>query len=221
MAVRVLRIAVGVLLGASGVLMYAASWQRWSGVCAWNQSGGPRCSGRQDDMYEFLPVGAPWEPIVPISNASQLAGWSLLVLALAFVFLPWALIGRRPGPFIAAVQLGVVLIQVEVGVATLRSGLTATIVEPIFGDTVIGLWVYVPFVVLVAFAFFGARSWTLLASVICLILATPIVALFSYYHGPFDARPWYEAITAILTVAAGVFLLIASFFSRPWEVTTA
>lgn len=218
MTVRVQRILVGLLLGASGVLMYAASWQRWSGACRWNQSGGPRCSGRQDDMFEFLPVGAPW---APIGNAAQLAGWSVLVLALAFVFLPWALTGRRPGPFIVAVQLGAVLVQAAVGVATLRSGLTGTIVEPIFGDTMIGLWYFVPFGVLVAFALFCARSSTLVAAVLCLILATPIVAVLSYYHGPFDARPWYEAISAIFTVAAGVLLLIAAFFNRPWKVTTA
>lgn len=205
MVVRHLRVVDGLLLVASGALLYAASWQRWAGVCEWNQTGGRRCAGRQDDRFEFHPVFDPWEPV---GNAAQLAGASLLVLAIAFVLLPWALTGRRPGPVTGVALAVVVLIQVAVGVSNIRSGLTGSTVEPIFGEATIWAWFYLPIVLLVRFAF-GARGWALGAAV-GLILANPLVALFSYYHGPFDARPWYEAISAVFTVVAGACLLAAA-----------
>lgn len=77
--------------------------------------------------------------------------------------------------------------------SNLRSGLTGSVVEPIFGEVTLYVWFYVPFGVLVRFAF-GARGLTL-AAALCLILANPLVATFSYYNGSFDARPWYEAIS--------------------------
>ena len=117
---RVLRVGAGVLLAASGALMYAASWQRWAGACPWGDVEGALCTSRQDHLYDFVAPTAPWEPV---GDAAQLAGWSLLVLALAFVLLPWALTGRRPGAVSAAALVGAVLALGAVGVATLRSGL--------------------------------------------------------------------------------------------------
>jgi hypothetical protein len=209
MALRVLRVAVGLLLGASGALMYAASWQRWGGACGWHQSEGALCNIRQDHLYDFVPPAAPWKPV---GDAAQLGGWSLLVLAAAFVVLPWALTGRRPGAVSAAVLVGGVLALAVMGVATLRSGLSGSVVDPISGDLALYVWLLVPPVLLVRFAI-AARGWTLAAAA-CLVLAAPLVAAFSYAIGSFDARPWWEAISGLFTVTAGVCLLMAAAFSR-------
>ena len=208
MTLRVLRVGAGVLLGASGALMYAASWQRWAGACPWGDVESTLCSSRQDHLYDFVAPGPPWEPV---GDAAQLAGWSLLVLALAFVLLPWALTGRRPGVVSAAALVGAVLATGAVGVATLRSGLTGGVVHPISDDLALYAWAFVPPVLLVRFAF-AARGWTLVAA-IWLLLATPLVAAFSYAVGPYDARPWWEAISGVLTATAGLCLLGAAAFS--------
>ena len=67
-------------------------------------------------------------------------------------------------------------------------------------------------VLLVRFAV-AARGWTLAAAV-WLVLATPLVAAFSYAVGPYDAQPWWEAISGLLTATAGLCLLGAAAFSR-------
>ena len=133
MALRVLRAGAAVLLAASGALMYAASWQRWAGACPWGDVDSVPCSTRQNHLYDFVAPTAPWEPV---GGAAQLAGWSLLVLALAYVLLPWApaLTGRRPGVVSAAALVGAVLALGAVGVATLRSGLAGSVVHPISND---------------------------------------------------------------------------------------
>jgi hypothetical protein len=207
MALRVLRVGVGTLLGASGALMYAASWQRWAGACPWGDGDSARCDIRQDHRYDFVAPSAPWEPL---GEAAQLAGWSLLVLAAAFVLLPWALTGRRPGVFSAAALVGAVLGSAAVGVATLRSGIAGSVVHPTFGDLALSLWLLVPPVLLVRLAV-AARGWALAAAV-WLVLGTPLVAAFSYAVGPYDAQPWYEAISGLCTATAGVCLLGAAGF---------
>ncbi|HQR27801.1 MAG TPA: hypothetical protein PLP61_12255 [Nocardioides sp.] len=208
MALRVLRVGVGALLGASGALMYAASWQRWAGVCPWGDVEGGACSSRQDHLYDFVAPTAPWEPV---GIAAQLAGWSLLVLALALVPLPWALTGRRPGAVSAVALGGAVLAVGAVGVATLRSGLTGSVVEPISPELAGLVAALVPPALLVRFAVVS-RGWTLAAAV-WLVLATPLVAAFTYAVGPYDAQPWWEAISGLFTVTAGLCLLGAAAFS--------
>ena len=131
MALRVLRAGAAVLLAASGALMYAASRQRWAGACPWGDVDGALCTTRQDHLYDFVAPTAPWEPV---GGAAQLAGWSLLVLALAYVLLPWALTGRRPGVVSAAALVGAVLALGAGGVATLRSGLAGSVVHPLSND---------------------------------------------------------------------------------------
>ncbi|WP_456787296.1 hypothetical protein [Cellulomonas sp. P5_C5] len=209
MVLRVLRVVVGVLLGVSGALMYAASWQRWGGACPW--AGGvddTLCALRQDHLYDFLAPTLPWEPV---GAAAQLAGWSLLMLALASVPLPWALLGRRPGIASAVALLCAVLATGAVGVAIVRSGLTGSVVEPVGADVTVFVWALVPPVLLVRFAV-ASRGWPLGAAV-ALILATPLVATFSYAIGPFDAQPWWEAVSGLLTATAGLCLLGAAAFS--------
>ena len=205
MALRGSRVGAGVLLGASGALMYAASWQRWAAVCPWGGVEAGPCLSRQDDRYDFVPPGDPWEPV---GDAAQLAGSSLLVLALAFVLLPWALTGRRPGVVSAAAVGGAVLALAAVGYATLRSGLAGSAVHPAFHDLALFVGFLVPPVLLVRFAV-AARGWTVAAAV-CLVLATPLVAGFSYAIGPYDTQPWWEAISGLLTAAAGLCLLVAA-----------
>jgi len=209
MALRIVRVVVGLLLGVAGSLMYAASSQRWAGACPW--VGGvdeTLCAVRQSHLYDFLVPAPPWEPV---GTAAQLAGWSLLVLALAFAPLPWALLGRRPDIASAVTVLCVVLATGAVGVAVLRSGLTMSVVEPVGAGVTLFVWTLVPPVLLVRFAI-AARGWALGATV-TLILATPLVASLSYAIGPFDAQPWWEAVSGLFTAAAGLCLLGAAAFS--------
>lgn len=191
--------------------MYAASWHRWAGACLWGDVDGRLCTSRQDHLYDFVSPTAPWQPV---GDAAQLAGWSLLVLALAFVLLPWALTGRRPGVASAAVLLGAVMAMAAVGVATLRSGLAGSVVGPIADDVALFVWLLVPPALLVRFAV-AARGWPQAATVY-LILATPLVSAFTYAVGPYDAQPWWEAISGLLTATAGLCLLAAAALSsRP------
>jgi hypothetical protein len=207
MMVRIVRVGAGLLLGASGALMYAASWQRWAADCPWGVVEGGSCDVIQDHRYDFIAPSAPWEPV---GDAAQLAGWSLLVLALAFVLLPWALSGRRPGVYSAVALVAAVVATAAVGVATLRSGI---VVSPVGGDLSLLVWFFVPPALVARFAF-AARGWAV-AAALWLFFASPLAAAFSYAVGPYDARPWYEGISGVLTATAGLCLLVgAAFGSR-------
>ena len=167
---------------------------------------GTLCTLRQDHLYDFVAPSAPWEPV---GDAAQLAGWSLLALAVAFALLPVALTGRRP-PVISATAVLVATLALEVvGAATLRAGLAGSVVHPIaYGPGRCTCGSFAPPALLVRFAI-AARGWPLAAAV-SLILATPLVAAFSYAIGPYDARPWWEAISGLLTATAGLCLLVAA-----------
>ena len=93
MRLRMLRVWVGLVLGGSGALMYAASWQRWTMWCL-SGSGDPlrACAGREDHLYDFLPPVEPWEPV---RSSAQLGGLSLLVVALTAVW-SWRRSTREP-----------------------------------------------------------------------------------------------------------------------------
>lgn len=202
---RVLRVVVGVLLGASGALMCAASWQRWAGACGLLDYDGAACARRQDHLYDFLAPASPWQPI---GGAAVLAGWSLVMLALALMVLPWALTGRRPGGPTAVALVGAVLGTAIVGAATLRSGYSELAVAPSGHDLALYAWLILPLAVLIRLVF-SARGWAR-ATAVGLALASPLVAWFSYALGPFDARPWWEAISGLLTLGAGLCLLCAA-----------
>jgi hypothetical protein len=211
MLLRALRVVAGVLLGVSGALMSAASWRRWAGACPWvdltTDFDGALCTIRQDHLYDFLPPTDPWEPV---GDAAQLAGWSLLVLALAFVLLPWAVTGRRPGAVSTAALVAAVMALGAVGVATLRSGLAGSVVPTNYDDLAVYVWLLLPLGLLVRFSV-AARGWPLAATV-SLVLATPLVAAFSYEVGPYDAQPWWEGVSGLLTVTAGLCLVGAAAF---------
>lgn len=196
---RTLRTITGALLAGSGALMGAASWQRWAGVCGWGELDSAGCLERQDHLYDVLSPAAPWEPV---GVAAELAGASLLVLAAALVLLPWALTGRRPGHVSALAVAGAAVAATAIGVATLRSGIAGEVVEPIGGDVVFWVWLLLTPALLVHLAVL-ARAWRRAAAVL-LVLAAPLVAWFSYALGPYDARPWWEGVSGLLVVAAGV-----------------
>lgn len=223
MLLRVLRVVAGVLLGASGALMFAASWQRWAGACRWvdvtANVESALCTSRQDHLYDFVLPTDPWEPV---GDAAQLAGWSLLVLAPAFVLLPWALTGRRPGIVSTAALVGAVMALGAVGVATLRSGLAGSVVPTNIDVLALYAWLLLPLGLLVRFSV-AARGWPLAATVL-LFLATPLVATFTYAVGPYDAQPWWEGTSGVLTATAGLCLLVAAAFGdrfRTKEPVTA
>lgn len=197
---RVLRLVAALALVASGVLLFAASWQRW-GSC----SGAEACAARQDHLVDFLPPTEPW---VPVGSAAQLAGLSLLAFALALPLLPWALDPRRPGPVTAVVLVASELAVVAVGVAVLRSGLSGAVVAPVLGGWTLGAWVFGPPVLFVRFAV-SARGWAR-ATPVLLFLASPLVASLTYAIGDYDTRPWWEAVSGSFTAAAGLCLLVAA-----------
>lgn len=193
------------MLAASGCLMYAASSQRWSGACGWGQVDGARCNVRQDHRFDFMLPSAPWEPV---GAAAGLAGWSLLVLATALVVLPFCLTGRRPHPVAVLAWIATSAAVADVGLATLRSGLTGEIVRPLTGDLAAGVW-SLALPVLLVVAAVHSRAWVR-AGAVSLFLATPLVAAFSYAIGPYDANPWWEAVSGAFTVAGGGCLLAAA-----------
>lgn len=205
MATRLVRTLTALVLVASGVLLHAASWQRWAGYCAWG--GGPEtpaCNTRMDHLYDFLFVGDPW---VPVGNAAELAGLSLLLVALALLLLPWAVHGRRPGLGLTVGLAVGALVVANVGLATLQSGRAGEVVRPAMGDGAFTLWLWVPTSVLV-WAAVGAHGWAR-AGVVLLVLGSPLVAVLTYAIGPFDAAPWWEAYAGDLTALGGLCLLAA------------
>jgi hypothetical protein len=201
---RILRVCVSLTLMASGALMYAASSQRWSDACPWGNDPYTRaCDVRMDHLYDFLPPTEPWKPA---GMAAELAGASVLVFAMALAALPWALTACRPGRGVGAALLVCVLAAIDVGAAALRSGLADTAVSPLAGNVTIVLWLLALPVFYTSLALLS-RGWAAAAAVL-LVLGSPLVAAFSYAIGPFDARPWYEAISGVFVAGAGACLLV-------------
>ena len=62
------------------------------------------------------------------------------------------------------------------------------------------------------FGFLGvlSRSWSGRAAAVLLALASPLVAAFSCAVGPFDAQPWWEAVSGLLTCGAGACVLMGA-----------
>jgi hypothetical protein len=161
-----------------------------------------------DHLYDFLPPAEPWQPA---GSAAQLAGVALLLFAVALTFLGPALAGRRPPRAVVLAVLLTQLVLLDLGVAILRSGLRAAVVEPVGGRLSAALWLLLP---LVLFGWLGllSRGWAWVPATL-LVLGSPAVAAFTYAIGPFDANAWWEAISGGFTVAAGVCLL---FGALPW-----
>ena len=203
MGLTLARLWTAAMLLASGALLYAASWQRWAGACRWGQDHDTfACNVRQDHLFDFLPPAEPWQPV---GHAAELAGASLLVLALALPLLRTALTGRRPGAVAVTALLAATLAVIDVGVATLRSGLAEEVVDPVSDDLAFWLWLFVPLGLFVELSV-RCRGWARVAALF-LVLGAPLVGAFSYALGSFDTAPWWEAISGILTGAGGVCVL--------------
>ncbi len=205
MLTRFIRAMAAVALLVAGVLLHTASWQRWAGACAF--PSGPEtdaCNVRQDHLYDFLVVADPWQPV---GTAAEQAGAALLLVAFALLLAPWALL-VVPSPYLTVALLVAALAYAGVGTATLRSGLSGEVVDPLMGNAAFILWFWVPTPV-IAWAAVHARGWTRAAAVL-LVVASPLVMGLSYAIGPFDANPWYEAYSGDLTALAGLCLLVAA-----------
>lgn len=210
MGVALARLWAAAALLGSAALMYAASWQRWSVACPWGSSDTAACTARQDHLYDFILPTDPWEPI---GTSAQLAGASVVLGALALPGLAVALRhGRRIGPVAVLAMLVAVLAALDVGTATVRSGLDGDVVRPLTDDLALSLWLLAPLGVLV-WAGVGARGWGI-AGVGLLCAGSPLVASFSYAIGPYDAAPWWEAAMAVLT-AAGALCVLLTAVRRP------
>lgn len=206
MVLRSLRALTALVLVASGVLLHAASWQRWAGYCPWgSQAEIAACNTRMNHLYDFLLVGDPREPI---GTASEWAGVSLLLVAFALLLLPWVLIEGRPGLGVTTAAGASALVVTNIGLATLHSGLTGEVVEPIAGGAGFTMLLWVSTSVLIWLAVL-AHGW-LRAGAIFLVLGSPLVALFTYAIGPFDAAPWWEAYSGDLTALGGLCVLVAT-----------
>lgn len=202
---RSIRALAAVALLVAGVLLHTASWQRWAGACAF--PSGPEtgaCNVRQDHLYDFLMVADPWQPI---GTAAEQAGAALLLIAGALLLAPWALL-VVPSPHLTVALVVAALAYAGVGTATLRSGLSGEVIDPVMGNAAFILWFWVPTPV-IAWVAVRARGWARTAAVF-LLLASPLVMGFSYAIGPFDANPWYEAYSGDLTAIAGLCLLVAA-----------
>jgi len=202
----------------SGALLVAASWQRWAAACPWSADWESRaCETVQDHLYDFLPPVEPW---APVGVAAQLAGASLLVLAAALLLLPRRPAAWLPKPVLTVGVVISVLGVVDVGVATLRSGIQGVVVEPL--ASMLSFSVFMQLVPLVvAFLVPDSGRKSCLAAAVLLVLASPFVAAFTYGLGSFDARPWWEAVSGVLTVAAGLCLAVGAVrrpVRRPFHV---
>ncbi|MGN0063806.1 MAG: hypothetical protein ACI379_06155 [Nocardioides sp.] len=217
-----MRLVVGLLLGLSGSLMIAASAQRWAAPCPWGEpTSTPQCELRQDHRYDFLLPSDPWQPL---GGAAQLAGWSLLVLAVAYLVLPWTLLRGGAGRLATAAGIVLAAATTDVGAATLRSGLAGSPVDPVSGIAAVWIWALVAPAFLILLALPSALPDGTLdtrrprglarAALVPLALATPIVAAFTYAVGSYDARPWWEAYNGALTATAGLCLLAAAAASH-------
>ncbi len=215
----IVRVWVATTLMASGGLLFAASWQRWAGACPWDGDSESRaCETRMDHLYDFLPPVEPW---MPVGMAAELAGASLLVLALALLPLPWAVTGRRPGLVSVGALLAAVLSVLAAGYATWRSGVVGAVVSPVAPDVTLVLWTLVPPLLFGHLAVLS-RGWASRAAAVLLVLASPLVAAFTYAIGPWDAQPWWEAMSGLLTCGAGMCVLAEAVprRARRHEATT-
>jgi hypothetical protein len=113
MNLRMLRTWVGLVLGVSGALMFAASWQRWTRWCLSSTDDPLRgCAGREDNLYHFLPPAEPWEPV---GSSAELA-----LVSVGVATLRSGLSGEVVEPWLGGwVDLGVVVAAAGVGCSVL------------------------------------------------------------------------------------------------------
>ncbi|KAE8763750.1 hypothetical protein [Georgenia thermotolerans] len=165
----VLRVPAILLLGASVVLGIQAWWSRFSvcfvggepPVAGLPQDGAGGCLALQDHLYDYYVPDDPW---VPIADAAQREGLSLLALGLGVALVSVSLGGRWfVWPLSLAGGAAMGAMWVGTGVPVWRSGLAG---EPVgFED-----WM-------------AASGWSVLT-----VLVAPGLAALAWFHGGRDAR---------------------------------
>lgn len=214
------------LLALSGALTIAASAQRWWPGCRLGQFDSASCFPLQDNAYDLLPA-APW---IPVGIASELYGVALLVLAVAVLLMPLALMGRRPGPAVGTAAVMVAACLGTFGFFSVLSGLAGRVVAapgPLEGIAVFGWILGLPVFVLAASFSVGTapadeplRELTgrqvggRLVLTACLAASNPLgglllAPLFLGYTSH-DATPWSEAVAGVLLIIGAAALLLAA-----------
>jgi hypothetical protein len=207
------------LAGAAG-LTFAAAWQRWWPACPRGDFDNAVCTRLQSHEYDYLVPSPPW---TPLGHAAELAGASLLALAVAALLLPAVLeppvrrarrrVGWRVGAALLAVVPGAGLALL--GLVTIRSGSSGHAVTiPVAVDLAIVVWALVwPFALMVfalaATATHLGPSWRapLVAALIGLSTPAPTALLFGPMfasYTSYDTAPWTEAASAPFLLAAAI-----------------
>jgi hypothetical protein len=133
-AVSVRALAVVALL-ASAVLGFQAAWSRWSvcfvggapPVAGLPEDGAGGCGALQNHLYDYTFPSEPW---VPIADAAQREGLSLMVLGVAIVLVSLSVVDRR-SVWLLTVAGGAAVgtTWLAAGIPTLQSGLAGRPVD--------------------------------------------------------------------------------------------
>jgi len=179
------RVAGVLLMGASAVLGVQAWWSRFS-VCVGGTpppvAGLPAdrtlaCYAMQDHLYDYGAADDPW---VPIADAAQREGLSLIALGVGVALVSLTLGGRWfMWPLSVAGGAGLAAMWVGMGVPAWRSGLVG---EPVAFDD----WI-------------SASALGML-----MVLVTPFLAALAWFHGGRDGR-LVAAFWVVMTVVPWEF----------------
>lgn len=206
---------VSAMLLSSGLLMVAASAERWWPACKPGAFDTDACLTLQDHLYDFVTVGEPWRSI---GSAAQLAGASMLLLAAAMAVLP-SMLSRKPrlltwipGILIAA---GFAL----TGAQALLSGIADEVVEwsnPLVSTLTLvaylwPVWGAAWWLIAVGGANWRPRNGWQYGLAVTLILSTPVplyifVAPAVVNYVSHDTAPWTEAVGGWLLVVAAALV---------------
>lgn len=220
--------ATSTLLAGSGVLTIVAAAQRWWPACQLGGFDTAECLRLQDHRYDFAGPSAPW---TPVGAAAELQGVATLLLAVAVLFLPGLLTGRRPRP---PYILAAVLVSAGFAVDALatwlsgRAGELVTLPWPWpLGLLWVIAWPALLFGSAVADTSVPLRVWTgRWAVVVCLLASTTFITqlllapMFLGYSS-YDTTPWSEVVTGALLITAAVFLGPATHSVAPPEAHSA
>lgn len=205
-----IRVSASLLLAVSGALMVLASGQRWWPACAPGNGKSTGCTNIQDHLYDVWILQSPW---VPVGHAAELFGTATLLLAAAFVVLPILLSwGEVPGwAWLSGCVLGLsFFIQ---GAQTVLSGLAGQAVDTaLLMPTFYLQMVLVPLVPLTIFARPRATSeWPKGEAIACVVLFVTLATTHPLVRGmidigPYDSRPWSEAIFGVALIIGSLAL---------------